>query len=92
MKTLLEWNPSPVIALNHAVAVAMSSGLEAGLRQIDALRASLDHYYLFHAARADVLRRLDRRAEAVKAYERAAALTANPVELEFLNKRLRELT
>src|SRR5579884_2512511 len=91
-ETLLEWNPSPVIALNHAVAVAMSSGLEAGLRQIDALRASLDHYYLFHAARADVLRRLDRRAEAVKAYERAAALTANPVELEFLNKRLRELT
>jgi RNA polymerase sigma-70 factor (ECF subfamily) len=90
---LLEWNPSPVVALNHAVAVAMSAGLEAGLRRIDDLGASghLDRYYLFHAARADLLRRLNRREEAAEAYRRAVALATNPVELDFLNRRLREV-
>ncbi|MDP8982005.1 MAG: RNA polymerase sigma factor [Acidobacteriota bacterium] len=86
---LMELNPTPVIALNHAVAVAMSAGLEEGLRRIDALDA-LEHYYLFHAARADLLRRLGRRGEAGEAYRRAVGLTTNGIEQEFLRKRLRE--
>jgi RNA polymerase sigma-70 factor, ECF subfamily len=90
-ETLMAWNPSPVIALNHAAAVAMSVGPEEGLKRMTALAASLDNYYLLHAARADLLRRLDRRAEAIEAYRCAAVLATNPVEREFLNRRLREL-
>ena len=91
---LLEWNASPVIALNHAVALAMSAGIAEGLRRIDDLGASgaLDRYYLFHAARADLLRRLDRRGEAAEAYREAARLAANRTERNFLERRLRELT
>ncbi|HYL36107.1 MAG TPA: RNA polymerase sigma factor [Bryobacteraceae bacterium] len=90
---LLELNPSPVIGLNHAVAVAMSGGLEDGLERINELGRSgvLDHYYLFHAARADLLRRLNRSREAAAAYQKAAALATNPVEINFLQRRLREL-
>ena len=84
-------NPSPVVALNHAVAKAMSGGIEAALQQIDALSVSLDHYYLFHAARADLLRRLQRRTEACEAYRRAVALTTNQLEISYLHRRLREL-
>jgi RNA polymerase sigma-70 factor (ECF subfamily) len=78
-------NPSPVIALNHAVAVAMSAGIEEGLKQIDHLgrTGALDRYYLYHAARADLLRRLHRYSEAAEAYQRAAGLAANGVELDF---------
>jgi RNA polymerase sigma-70 factor (ECF subfamily) len=78
-------NPSPVIALNHAVAVAMSAGIEDGLKQIDHLgrTGALDRYYLYHAARADLLRRLHRYSEAAEAYQRAAGLAANGVELDF---------
>ncbi len=90
-EALFRWNPSPVIALNRAAAVAMSTGPEEGLKQMDALAASLDEYYLFHAARADLFRRLGRRAEAMEAYRRAAALATNPVEREFLNARVREI-
>lgn len=90
-ETLLEWNPSPVIALNHAAAIAMSAGPEEGLKRMAILVDSLDQYYLFHAARADLLRRLDRRPEASEAYRRAAALATNPIEREFLHRRLREL-
>jgi RNA polymerase sigma-70 factor (ECF subfamily) len=90
-KTLFAWNPSPVVALNHAVAVAMSSGAEKGLQHIAMLAGSLDQYYLFHAARGDLLRRLERRAEAIDAYRRAAALTTNPIELDFLNRRISEM-
>ena len=84
---------SPVIALNHAVAVGMSSGLEQGLALIDQLGSTgkLDEYYLFHAARADILRRLDRREEAKEAYGRALELTANQIERVFLRRRLVEL-
>lgn len=87
---LLEWTPSRVVALNHAVAVAMSAGLEEGLRRIDELGRSgqLENYYLFHAARADVLRRLERRAEAAEAYQRALELATNRVERSYLEKRL----
>ena len=62
---LLELHPSPVVALNRAVAVAMADGYEAGLALIDALSHSLDGYHLWHAARADLQRRLGRRKEAV---------------------------
>jgi RNA polymerase sigma-70 factor (ECF subfamily) len=91
-RELLVWSPTPVIALNHAVAVAMSEGAAEGLRRIDNLGKSgeLDQYYLFHAARADLLRRLQCWDEASAAYRRAAALATNPVEVDFLERRLRE--
>jgi RNA polymerase sigma-70 factor, ECF subfamily len=85
---------SPVIALNHAVAVAMSEGIEKGLQRVDEIGAdgALDDYHLFHAARADLLRRLGRNSEAIKAYSRALELTRNPVEQNYLRRRLIELT
>jgi RNA polymerase sigma-70 factor (ECF subfamily) len=71
----------------------MSRGLEQGLARIDELGRSgeLDHYYLFHAARADILRRFERPAEAAEAYQRALSLAANRVEQNFLERRLREV-
>ena len=91
---LLAFNQSPVIALNHAVAVAMSAGFEEGLKRIDAvgLSGQLDGYYLFHAARADILRRMQRFEEAADAYRRALALTGNRIEQDFLARRLAGLT
>ena len=78
--------PTPVAALNRAVALAEVHGPAAGLAAVDELRSSgLDSYYLFHAARADLLRRLRRDAEAAAAYATARALTANPVEQAFLD-------
>ncbi|HSS19892.1 MAG TPA: RNA polymerase sigma factor [Pyrinomonadaceae bacterium] len=90
---LLRLNPSPVIELNQAVAIAMSEGLEQGLQRIEVVGAEgrLENYYLFHAARADLLRRLGRSAEARAAYERALELTANQVEQNFVRRRLDEL-
>jgi RNA polymerase sigma-70 factor, ECF subfamily len=90
---LLERNPSPVIALNRAVAVAMSGRLENGLEGIDDLGRTgvLDQYYLFHAARADLLRRLNRCGEAVQAYKKAASLATNNIEVEFLRRRLHQM-
>ena len=84
---------SPVIALNHAVAVAMVEGPAAGLDLMDNLAAAgdLDGYHLLHAARADLLRRLGRTPEAAAAYRRALELTANPVERAFLTRRLSEV-
>jgi len=89
---LLELNPSPVIALNYAVAVAMGGKLQDGLKQIDDLgrAGALDGYYLFHAAPADLLR-LNRYSEAAEAYERAASLATNGVEVDFLNRRLSQM-
>jgi RNA polymerase sigma-70 factor, ECF subfamily len=86
-------SPSPVVALNRAVAVGMSGELEQGLALIDQLGSTgnLDEYYLFHAARADLLRRLDRLEEAKEAYGKARELTANEVEQVFLRRRLVEL-
>ncbi|HKE59251.1 MAG TPA: RNA polymerase sigma factor [Pyrinomonadaceae bacterium] len=86
-------NPSPVVALNHAAAVAMSEGPERGLRLIDAVGASgqMDNYALYHAARADLLRRLLRFSEARSAYERALELNTNLVEQQYLKKRLQEV-
>jgi len=85
--------PSPVVDLNHAVAVAMRDGPAAGLGLIDALlgRGELGEYRLAHAARADLLRRLGRPVEAREAYERALTLTHQGPERRFLEGRLREL-
>jgi len=90
---LARLNPSPVVSLNHAVAVAMSDGLQKGLAMIDALGASgeLENYHLYHAARADILRRLNRRDAAATAYQRAITLAANQVEADYLRRRLEAL-
>ena len=79
--------PSPVIDLNRAVAVAMADGPERGLELMDTIEG-LDAYHLLHAARADLLRRLGRGGEARAAYERALALATNPVERSFLRDQL----
>jgi RNA polymerase sigma-70 factor, ECF subfamily len=86
--------PTPVVALNHAVAVAMDRGAEEGLARIERLgsAAPLEGYRLFHAARADLLRRLGRRQEALTAYRRALALTTNRVEAGYLERRLVDLS
>jgi RNA polymerase sigma-70 factor (ECF subfamily) len=91
---LARLSPTPVVALNHAVAVAMSEGLSQGLSMIDNLGASgeLDGYYLFHAARADILRRMGHRRDAGYAYQLALSLATNPVERNYLAFRLREVT
>jgi RNA polymerase sigma-70 factor, ECF subfamily len=90
---LARQNRSPVVALNHAVAVAMAEGCARGLEQIQQLGASggLDSYYLYHAARADLLRRLNRKEEARAAYDRALSLTANAVERRYLRRRIAEI-
>jgi RNA polymerase sigma-70 factor (ECF subfamily) len=78
--------PTPVVALNRAVALAEVRGPAVGLAAADELRSPvLDGYYLFHAARADLLRRLGHDEEAAAAYDVARALTANPVEQAFLD-------
>jgi len=91
---LYEWHatiaPSPIVELNLAVALAMRDGPEDGLASIDAIEG-LDDYHPLHGARADLLRRLGREAEAAAAYERALALAPNPVERRFLERRLGEL-
>ena len=84
---LLALAPSPVVALNRAVAVAEVEGPAAALALVDGL--DLDGWYLFHAVRADLLRRLGRPAEAAPAYEAAIARTANAAERAFLERRLR---
>jgi RNA polymerase sigma-70 factor, ECF subfamily len=90
---LLRISPSPIVALNHAAAVAMSEGLEQGLSLIEAAGSSgkLDNYSPYHAARADVLRRLGRMDEARDAYTRALELNTNAVEHQYLQRRLIEV-
>ncbi len=85
--------PSPVVELNRAVAVAMVDGPARGLELLDGLAdaGELDDYHLLHAARADLLRRLDRRSEATVAYRRAYELTGNAAERSFLARRLAEV-
>ncbi|MGD1093236.1 MAG: RNA polymerase sigma factor [Bryobacteraceae bacterium] len=85
--------PSPIVSLNRAVAVAMVQGLPSGLALIDELAAAgdLDNYHLLHSARADLLRRMGSSAEATKAYERALTLVSNDSERRFLERRLREV-
>jgi RNA polymerase sigma-70 factor (ECF subfamily) len=81
---------SPVIKLNRAAAVAMAEGPERGLELMDELAGDLEKYHLFHAARADLLRRLERADEATAAYRRALELVSNPAERAFLERRLSE--
>jgi len=83
--------PDPVIELNRAVAVAMADGPAAGLRLLDPLAADLESYHLYHSARADLLRRLDRRDEATASYGRALELTTNGSERAFLQRRIAEV-
>jgi len=88
---LLSLHPSPVVALNRAVAVAEVAGPGAALALVDELTPELDGYYLFHAIRADLLRRLGRDAEAERAYEAAISRTANNAEREFLERGRRSV-
>jgi RNA polymerase sigma-70 factor (ECF subfamily) len=85
--------PSPIVALNRAVAVAMANGPRAGIAEIDRLAASSDlgNYHLMHAARADLYRRLGERDEAAKHYQQALSLVTNESERRFLERRLREV-
>jgi RNA polymerase sigma-70 factor, ECF subfamily len=91
---LVQADPSPVVELNRAVAVAMRDGPLAGLELIDAIlaRGDLGHYHLAHAARADLCRRLGRTAEARASYDRALGLTKQEPERRFLERRLAELS
>ena len=84
---------TPVVLLNQAVAVAMSEGLESGLARVECVGAEgeLNDYYLYHAARADLLRRLQRHAEAREAYEKALGLVTNAVERGYLARRREEM-
>jgi RNA polymerase sigma-70 factor, ECF subfamily len=85
---LMSVAPSPIVSLHRAVAVAEVDGLEAALRDVDRLdRAAVDGYYMFHAIRADLLRRLGRHAEAAAAYDAAIERTENVAEREFLKRR-----
>ena len=90
---LARTEPTPVVELNRAVAVAMRDGPAAGLALIDAIleRDELTEYYLAHAARADLCRRLGRREDAIAAYQRALTLTRQEPERRFLERRLAEL-
>jgi len=90
---LLRIQPSPVVQLNRAVAIAECDGPEAGLTHIDAVleQGELANYYLAHSARADMYRRLGRTAEARASYEKALALTQQEPERQFLQERIRQL-
>lgn len=90
---LVRMIPTPVVALNHAVAVSMAHGPARGLVLIEQLgcAAGIERYQPYHAARADLLNRLGRKAEAARAYERALALTTNGVEAEHLSRQLKFL-
>ena len=88
---LARLQPSPVVELNRGVAVAMADGPAAGLPIVEALAGELDGYHLFHAARADLLRRLGRSAAAAASYTRARDLATNPRERAFLDRRIADL-
>jgi RNA polymerase sigma-70 factor, ECF subfamily len=94
IRRMYDWlaivEPSPVVELNRAVAIAMSDGPERGLAAMDGIEG-LESYQHYHSARADLLARLGRREESTAAYERALELASNPVEQRFLERRLQEL-
>jgi len=83
--------PSPVVALNRAVAVAMVAGPGAALALVEGLAGDLEEYHLLHAARADLLRRLGEAGEAAKSYRRALELVTNDSERRYLKRRLRQV-
>jgi len=84
---LVQMTPSPVVQLNHAVAIAMADGPLAGLAMLDRL-TGLESYHLFHAARGELLLRANRPAEAAAAFAKARELTANPAEQRHLDNRI----
>ena len=88
---LVRLDPSPIVALNRAIAVAELEGPDVALATIDRLGDALDGYHAFHATRADLLRRLERRAESRAAYDRAIALAGNTAETAYLSRRRDEL-
>ena len=90
---LLRLTSSPIVALNHAAAVAIAEGFERGLGLIEAAdeNGALQNYYLFHASRADLLRRLHRYDEATAAYQTALSLTTNRVEQNYIRRRVAEI-
>mgnify|MGYP002622485200 CR=1 FL=1 len=88
---LIELNPTPVVALNRVVAYAMADGPATGLALLETMEP-LDAYHLYHATRADLLRRLDRRSEAAEAYRRALTCVENRAQRAFLETRLAEMT
>ena len=90
---LLRINPSPVVELNRAVAIAMRDGPQAGLQAIDQLmhRQALERYHLLHAARADLFRRLDQPEDAIRCYQKALDLAQQEPEKRFLSQRLASL-
>jgi RNA polymerase sigma-70 factor (ECF subfamily) len=90
--TLERLQPSSVVALNRAVAVAMAEGIAAGLRRLDALAGELDSYHLWHAARADLLRRAERYTDAATAYREAIERCTNAIERRYLERRFVEVS
>jgi RNA polymerase sigma-70 factor (ECF subfamily) len=90
---LARMTPSPVVELNAAVAVAMADGADDGLEMLERyhLAETLAHYHLYHAARADLLRRAGRSEEAMASYREALRLCQNRIERRFLQRRLAEL-
>jgi RNA polymerase sigma-70 factor (ECF subfamily) len=84
--------PSPVVALNRAIAISETKGPDVGLAELDAVRAELDNYYLLHAARAAVLRRLGRTDEARHAFERAAQLATSNADRNYFVAQLHQLS
>jgi len=88
---LAELESSPIVELNRAVAIALSGRLDEGLELVNGL-STLEGYHLLHAARADLLRRLERHGEAAEAYRRALELTANQAESRYLERRLLEVS
>jgi RNA polymerase sigma-70 factor (ECF subfamily) len=90
-EALASLDPSPVVQLNRAVAVALAGNVDEGLALLDEIEG-LEQYRLLHAARADLYRRLDRRGEAAAAYRRALELTTNEAETRYLERRLAEVS
>ncbi|MGH3501154.1 MAG: RNA polymerase sigma factor [Nocardioidaceae bacterium] len=88
---LVALDPSPIVRLNRAVAVAELDGPDLALAEVARLTETLDSYHAFHAARADLLRRLGRSAESGAAYDRAVELTGNPAERAYLTRRRNQL-
>jgi RNA polymerase sigma-70 factor (ECF subfamily) len=88
---LQQLQPSPIVDLNRAVAVAMADGPEAGLLLIDDLAADLDSYHLFHSARAELLRRAGKTTEAATEFTRALDKVRNEAERRFLERKLQDL-
>jgi RNA polymerase sigma-70 factor, ECF subfamily len=91
-QALLHWRPTPIVELNHAVALAMAKGPDWGLAQLDGLSDTLSGYHLYHAARADLHRRLGERSEARSAYIAALSLVVHAAERRYLERRLREVS